>query len=321
MIAKGNKVSEEGGSFSRYKGVGICRVLAVNPNKAELEKLYGRSLDKDPVYVGKRELDNGKTVDNVRISFICEVTSIMLKEPVIMPVTFFVANTYRYNASHDKVQIIDAYGRTAWATKADIKNHSIPVYKNDKPANISENYRLALDGEQELTEFLQALINIPNVQKYNKDTSEWKMVEHPEDSECRLDSIKEYFSGDVSELKDIITYQPENQVRVMFGIKTDSEGRQQQVTYNKKFLRLYQKDYTKLKEEIEATKAQGYLANIEYFYGNLKEDTVTPTDLSSPVEASSPSVDDDLPEDTMPASPAPAAASAEDDGDDLPFDL
>lgn len=313
MVAKGRKTEEI--SYSPLKGVGICKVLAVNPSKSEMENIYKRTFDNDPVYVGEREI-NDKTVPTIRITFVCETTSLMLPEPVILPVAFFLSKSYRYNAEHTKVQVIDAYGRTAWATKEEVKAKTIPMYKNGK-ANISEGYRVALDGEQELTEFLQALINIPSVQRYNKNTGEWHMVEHPEDSESRLDSINDYFTGDVSELRDIVQYQPENQVRVMFGSRVDKEGRLRQTTYNRLFLRLYDKNYNKFKDKIEADKALGYLADSDFVYGNLRKSEVTPTDISTPEKAQEASVDDDLPEDTMPAQQEPS----DNDGDDLPFEL
>lgn len=319
MISKGKKVSENG-SFSRYWGVGICKVLAVNPNKAETEKLYNRELENEPVYLTERELENGKKVPSVRVTFVCETTSILLPDPVILPVSFFVTNTYRYNADRTKVQIIDAYGRTAWATKEEVKAKAIPDYRNGK-ARISEGYRVALDGEAELTQFLQALINIPNVDRYNSATKTWSMVQHPEDSECRLDCIRDYFRGDFSELRDIVNYQPENQLRVLFGVRTDKEGRLQQDVYTRRFLRLYQKNYDLFKSEIEDAKRQGYLKDREYCFTALKEYSVEPTDLSDKKEVQA-SVDDDLPEDTMPAPTQPAAPSpVEDDSDDLPFEL
>lgn len=321
MISKGKKVSENG-SFTRYSGVGICKVLAVNPNKAESEKLYGRELENEPVYLTERELENGKKVPSVRITFVCETTSILLQDPVLLPVTFFVSNTYRYNSDRTKVQIIDAYGRTAWATKDEVKSKAIPDYRNGK-ARISEGYRVALEGEAELTQFLQALINIPSVDKYNAKDKTWSMVQHPEDSESRLDCIKDYFRGDFSELRDIITYQPENQVRVLFGVRTDKEGRLQQDVYTRKFLRLYQKNYELFKTEIEDAKRQGYMKDRDFTFTALKEYSVEPTDLTNSKEVSA-SVDDDLPEDTMPSpqsEPQPVPQSSDDDSDDLPFEL
>ena len=55
-IKIGNK-SEEG-VYKLYKGIAALNVVAVNPNKAQLEKITGRSVDEEPVYLGKDDEGN-----------------------------------------------------------------------------------------------------------------------------------------------------------------------------------------------------------------------------------------------------------------------
>ena len=52
MISKGQQSTNEV-ARTLYMGVGAVKVLAVNPNKATLEKIYVRTMDKDPVYLGE----------------------------------------------------------------------------------------------------------------------------------------------------------------------------------------------------------------------------------------------------------------------------
>lgn len=66
-FSKGN-VSGESNSVKRYIGVGSVFVLAVNPDKAELEKLYNTQLENDPEYLSEVEtgedrhkVQNGQT--------------------------------------------------------------------------------------------------------------------------------------------------------------------------------------------------------------------------------------------------------------------
>ena len=61
-IKIGNK-SEEG-VYKLYKGIAALNVVAVNPNKAQLEKITGRTVDEEPVYLGKDDEGN----DTVRVT-------------------------------------------------------------------------------------------------------------------------------------------------------------------------------------------------------------------------------------------------------------
>ena len=53
-VAKGKLVSGET-SIKRYIGVAAAKVIAVNPTKDELNKIYNSNIDKDPVYFGEKD--------------------------------------------------------------------------------------------------------------------------------------------------------------------------------------------------------------------------------------------------------------------------
>lgn len=274
------KESTDGNVVKRYTGVASVFVLAVNPNKAELEILYNTQLENGPEYLGEVEVGEDKhKVQNVRLDFIVKTDAEKCGGiEFTTKVAFFIRKEYRYNKDQTKVQVIDKYGRTAWVAIEQAKSHEIPIYKNG-PANIDRDYRPAYYGEEELTNFIKAYLNIPNVMKYVNNT--WVMVDKPEDCEARLESIAEYFKGNFKELRDVIALQPNNKVKVLFGVRTTDDNKQYQAVYNQMFLKNNITDYSKLDADLQERKAAGAYPTTEFTVGDLKEYDVEPTDLSN----------------------------------------
>lgn len=269
------KESTEGGSIKRYIGVAPVFVLGVNPSKAELEELYGGiSIENEPEYVGTSEVgteDSKKTVPQVRIDFVVKTDPEKCEGiEMVNKVTFFLKQEYRFNSDHSKVQIIDKYGRTAWATPEEVKAKSIPQYTSG-PANIDPDYRPAYIGEEELTEFIKAYLNIPSPQNYVKKQWVDKSPKEKAEAEARLDNILNYFKGDVKELKSLLSYQPNNKVKVLFGVKTTDDNKQYQAVYTQKFLKNSINDYSRLDKEVKERKDAGGYPNTEFVVGPLKE--------------------------------------------------
>ena len=108
MAFASGSISTEGNKVKRYTGVAPVYVLAINPNKAELEKLYDTQLENDPEYLGEVEVGEDKhKVQNVRLDFIvktdaekCGGIEFTTKVP------FFIRKEYRYNRDKTKVQVI-----------------------------------------------------------------------------------------------------------------------------------------------------------------------------------------------------------------------
>ena len=61
--------STEAVEIKRYIGVAPVSILAVNPTKKELEKIYNTTLEKEPEYLGEQDIE-GLKVKTVRIDFI-----------------------------------------------------------------------------------------------------------------------------------------------------------------------------------------------------------------------------------------------------------
>lgn len=294
-VAKG-KISSEGGEVKRYIGVAPVFVLAVNPNKQKLEELYGNTLENDPVYIGEAEVgEDKKKVAQVRLDFILKIDGTKCKDsqgnPIdaITRVSFFLRNQYRTNNAGDKIQVIDKYGRTAWVTKEQFEKKEIPMYSNG-PANLDKDYRACYWGEEQLTNFIRAYLNIPNVMKYVN--SKWVLIDKPEEAEVRLDDISNYFKGNYSELNEILTYQPQNKVKLLFGVRTTDDNKQFQAVYTEMFLKNGVTDYSRLDKDVQERKNAGAYPTTEFEVCDLKIYQPAATDFSNTPYADMPDFPD-----------------------------
>lgn len=284
-VSRGQVSGEEGGSFKKYIGVASVNVLAVNPSKAKLSEIYGRDIDNEPVYVKEIEAGNDKhKVMQARIDFIVKTVETCVDaqgQPIDLTnrVTFFLLNERRISRNTGKIQVIDKYGRTQWVTEAQLANHEIPNDKNGNPLNLDADYRPVFSGEEDLTGFLKAFLNIPNPDKYVN--GKWIPIEDRSVAEVRLDKIANYFKGDFSELTEILTYQPNNKVKVLFGIRTAEDNKQYQAAYTQMFLKNTITDYSKLDADVQSRKAAGAYPTTEFEAVPLKEYTNTPTDFGT----------------------------------------
>ena len=273
--------STEGNVVKKYTGVGSVSVLAVNPDKETLEKLYNTTINDDPSYLSEVEVgpEGGKhTVPQVRIDFIvqtdpekCNGIDMKTKIP------FFITKEVRYNRDRSKVQVINKYGETTWLPIENAKSGTVP-------ANLSwfepADFRPAYIGEEDLTGFLKAYLNIPN-KSYRKSNGEVVELPNKADAEARLDKIENYFKGDYSELREAISLQPKNRVKGLFGVRTTEDGKQYQAVYVQKFLKNSVTDYSKLDAELQDRKAAGAYPTTEFEVCDLKEYTIEPTDFNN----------------------------------------
>jgi hypothetical protein len=275
-IAKGNETKEV--SFKRYTGIGNVNVLAVNPTKAELAKL-GREVDEEPVYV--TEKDGVKTI---RVTLY--VKPIEIEE--ILTISFFIRNQRFASKDKGTFQVVDSYGRTAWVTEEQFKNHDIPVYSNGNTASIANNYRPAFSGEDNFTQFVKTYLGIPNLTAYVDGQWVPNPKVTPADCEVRFDHVDRWFNNDIKEAKDAFAYQPNNTIQVLFGVRTDDQNREFQTFFIDKFFRgskttdgKYQSEgFAKELDKISTNPAtSGRYANTEFTFGPLKEYSPTATNF------------------------------------------
>lgn len=267
-----------------YIGIAPVYVLAVNPNKEELEKIYNTEISEAPNYLGETEVgpeDNKVKVPQVRVDFVVKSdTKSCNGIEMITKVSFFISKSYRYNRDNTKVEVINKYGEATWLPIDTVKNGT-PVPDNMKWYDTS-GMRPAYIGEVEVTDFLKKFLNIPNKSFTDPKTKEVRYISNLTNAEAGLDKIENYFKGDFSELKNIISMRPNNRIKGMFGVKTTDDNKQYQTVYTQKFLKLNVKDYSKLDAELQERKALGAYLTTEFSVEPLHEYNVTATDFNSP---------------------------------------
>lgn len=274
MAFSKGKESTEATSVKRYVGIAPVTILAVNPNKAALEKIYDTTIENEIEYAGELEV-NGKKVPQVRIDFIVNTCEDKCGINMKSKVSFYVADSPRYNKDMTKVQVINKYGETTWLSIEDAKAKHIPDNLSwFEPAD----FRPVFIGEENLTNFIKNYLNIPN-KSYRKANGEVVELADKSEAEARLDNIKNYFKGDFSELKDIINLRPDNRIKVMFGVKTTEDNKQYQAVFIEKTLKnsATKDQYVYVDKVLQERKENGAYATTEFFVGDLKEYVVEPT--------------------------------------------
>lgn len=270
--------SKEAAEFKRYIGVGASKVLAVNPDKKHLDELMGYESQNEPEYTGSD--DNG---DFARVTFVVatdpdQCNGIDIKNRL----TFTLHKTPAYNRDQTKVQVIDDYGNSTWALKEDAEAGKKLLSSNGNPLKIADKYRIACSGEPELVNFLKVYLCVDDA--FNYTNGVWTLKQDADNYKFALDDIKKYFTGDVSEIKDAIALQPNNKVKLLYGVRTTDEGRQYQTIATRLNMVLRnsagQSALTRLEKELFNTKQNGGFANTEFKVQPLAEYEVTPTDLS-----------------------------------------
>ena len=288
------QVSTEGQGFKKYIGVGSSFVIAVNPTKKELEDIYGREMANDPEYVVNT--DNGK---EARITFVVKTDAAVCNGiEMLNRATFILRNTPAYNKDQTKVQVIDKYGNTAWASIEDAKACKKLFYSTGTPVKIADDYRIACVGEVDLIGFLKPYLGVGDA--FNYVNGSWVLKDNTDDYLFGLEHIKDYFNGDFSEIKEAIALQPNNKVKLLYGVRPSDDGKQYQAvaTRHNFVLPNYagSKAFARLESELANAKASGSYASTEFKVQELAEYTVTPTDLSAaPAEGASTESAGDMP--------------------------
>lgn len=278
MAIKIGKQSEEG-VFKLYKGVAAVNVLAVNPNKAELERITGRTYDEEPVYKGKDDDGN----ETMRITFYTKTNpdaKVNSGIELVLPISFTLVKARRVGQQSGKIQVIDKYGRTAWVTPAELESKSIPQYSKG-PANISADYRPAVIGEEFLINFLIKWLNIPGPANYKE--GQWIMKDNPEDSEVSINLAK-VFAGDVSELAEVVNMAREYLIKVAVGIRTTEDGKQYHAVFTRDFAKNAVTDYSKLDAAITEFQNNGGAPSTVFDVNPLHENVVESTQFTPNTE-------------------------------------
>ena len=279
--------SSETQNFKRYVGLASSYVLAVNPDKKKLDELRGFESPNEPEYL--KDTDNGK---EAHINFLVKTDPEANNGiELISQLMFTLRNAPDYNRDQTKVRVIDNYGNATWANAEDAKAGKKLFSSNGTPLKIDDKYRMACVGEADLVAFLKTYLCVQDAFSYIDGS--WVKKENAEDYVFGLEHIKDYFSGDFSELKEALALQPNNKVKLLYGVRTNDEGKQYQTVASRGELILRNNAgsnaIAKLEKDLSNAKAAGSYASTEFKIQELQEYTVEPTDLNSSVNTQEPS--------------------------------
>lgn len=267
---------KEGAARVYYTGVNNFDVIAVNPTKDELGKIYGRDVDYDPEYTGTTNVSDAageREVNQIRIDFYLRNEA----DKVNVKASFYLSDTYHKSAT-GKLKVINDFGNTTWLTEADVKGGNAP--ENMSWYNMS-GVKVAKRGEEEIIDFLKNLLNLPIDLSKLADLSE-AHAKFPKEV------LASMFKGDVSLLKQIID-SSNNKLGVLLGVKTNAEGKIMQAVYTRKTLRQYVLHSNKadkfkyLSKDLNDAKANGAYGNVDFGRDDLvfREFVITPTEINA----------------------------------------
>ena len=255
-FGKGEEI-KEGSAVKLYTGVENFRVVAVNPSKEEMEKMYDRELNFTPEYVGTTKVtdsDGEREVNQIRLDFFLanEDNSITTK------VQFYVADTHHRSAS-GKYKCINSFGRDIWLEKDAVQTKTLP---DNLSWYNADGVKVAKRGETEMISFLVNLLNLP----FNLDK-----VSDVSEAYARIDKAEwaKIIGGDVTLLRNIVAG-TNNKVGILLGVKTTGEGKLRQTALNKHTLRQFTLSSTKpakykyILKDLDDAKANGALGNVDF---------------------------------------------------------
>lgn len=288
-VGKTSESTETVENFKRYIGVGSSFVKAVNPNKAELDNLLGFD-NQEPQYT--RDGEQGKEVS---IHFIVKTDPNQCNGiEITNRLMFTLRQAPAYNRDQSKVQVIDGYGNHTWMSTEDAKLGKPAITANGNPVKLDTKYRMACVGECDLVDFFKAYLCIPDA--FNWVNGTWVKKENAAEGIFALEHIKDYFNGDFSELRQALAMQPNNKVKLLYGVRTTDEGKQRQAIASKGDLILANasgaRGLERMEKALVGAKQAGSYTNTEFKVQELAEYSVQATNLET--APASPATSDDF---------------------------
>lgn len=274
-IGKTQETKESQG-FKRYVGLASSHVLTVCPNKKELDELMGYESQNDPEYIKEDEL-----------SKIANITFIVRTDPdanngveITNRINFTLRSVPAYNKDTTKVQVIDEYGNYTWAdTELAKKGGKI------EHAQKLGKYRIACVGECALVDFLKTYLNVPDAFEYKNGTWSLKPNGKAAEGVFSLEKIKDYFKGDFSELKEALALQPNNKIKLLYGVRTTDDGKQYQVIMAREGFVLNNNSGTsalaRLEKNLTNLKNAGSMASTDFRVQELAEWAIEPSNFEA----------------------------------------
>lgn len=224
VISSGKTLASTVPQRTYFIGVGNANIESVCPTTTELRNMFPNSQNiQDPVYVGTTEID-GKSVPNVRLDFF----TFNAMQGINCRFSIFLTKAGIKGTTSGKIQVIDDFGRTAWVTEDELKEHKIPIYSNG-PADIDKDYRPCYRGEVELTKLIKCMLGIDDIRQWSQTENKFVNVTSKEALDacrCRFElaDLDNIFKGKFDILKEYVKYPTKNEVKFMYGVRTASNG-------------------------------------------------------------------------------------------------
>jgi hypothetical protein len=219
MPVSGSSDNSQLAPLDKFVGLENFKILAVNPTLQQLEAL-GFNFKKEPEYTGTDDDGNRQ----IRIDFVLN-NDPEEGEPEISGIASFYVVEKNRISSTGKTNVCNYHGQFTWLEDINAIPDNMQWFK-------PEGIRAAYQGEEFLVGMLR---NFCNVGK---------------DGEMYIAETEALFSGNVSEIEEIVNSTPDNKVRMLCTVKRtpklDDEGNEVGETF-------YQAFYTRKTERPYST--------------------------------------------------------------------
>jgi len=283
VVGKTEESKEASEGFKKYVGIGASKVLAINPTKAELEKIYGRELQNDPEYTVERDDVKGVVVDII----VQTDPELCNGVDMINHLRFNLFPSKAFNKDQSKVRVVDTFGNAQWMNTEDANAHKPCLTANGDPQKIDKDYRISFIGEADILDFLRKFLF--NKDSFNMPNGVWTKKEDANDVIIGFEDPKKLLGGNVSEVKELIALQPNNKIKLLYGVKRVEDAQTGKVSYRQTVCSSYDmmlrnnataSAVTQLEKNLASAKSAGMYSNIEYAVQELKEWDVQPTTIT-----------------------------------------
>lgn len=279
-FATGKKSVDNGVFKPRlFHGLAALKLLVVNPTKEELSTLYGgKEMEYDPVYHDTTKVTiNGveKEVPRARINIYMGLDLEGEEETQIIPLNFFITKAPLISQS-GKIMFINNYGQTGYLTKEDITSGNLP---ENMKWFLTDGAKVCMRGEDSLIDFMRKFINIEEPRKYNNDTKEWELIDDLSTAVSILEEevLAQLFRGDASYIKAALMSQPDNEVKVLLGVR-EYDGKEYQTFYAREFMRAGATTYDKF---FKRAMENNEYSDASFLYDTVKEVVQEETNMDS----------------------------------------
>ena len=262
----------------KYSGVASVHIVAINPNNDQLRKLGWNIPEgaEEPVYTSTVTKDDGTIRRTARVRFMVQIKD--FEDNPVIPLDFWISPEVLTNRDRTKGMVIDQYGRTAWASNDDIANMIVPNYSNG-PARLSVPYKRAHRGEEDLVLFLRRYLMCAPFERYDYNTKTYVRNTNP--GVLTIDNWEVLCNGNAAEIKDYVSRQPSNCVKVILGIKHGEDNKDRQIFIPNMFISNgvgpSNGIYTAASNAIQKLKLDGYHNDCEYSDKPVEPYVIKPT--------------------------------------------